>query len=166
MKKLSIYLTSFMAVLVLTACMGDRNDEVEDVEENGAENMNYQENDTDMDMNDNNEANQANLDVADKAADSIEKMDEVDGATVLVTDHKAYAAVDLKEGVEVTEDLKKKMEEKVMGADTSVEKVYISEDPEFTTQMKDYADRVRAGEPVEGIFDEFGDVVRSVFPNS
>ncbi|OXS79984.1 YhcN/YlaJ family sporulation lipoprotein [Domibacillus enclensis] len=48
----------------------------------------------------------------------------------------------------------------------SIEKVYISEDPEFTTQMKDYADRVRAGEPVEGIFDEFSDVIRKVFPNS
>ncbi|WP_415874110.1 YhcN/YlaJ family sporulation lipoprotein [Domibacillus aminovorans] len=99
-------------------------------------------------------------------ADRVEELDEVNGATVLVTDHKAYAAVDLKNGTEVNDDLKNKIEEKVKESDTSVGKVYVSEDPDFSTQMKDYADRIKAGEPAEGFFDEFSDAVRRVFPSA
>lgn len=162
MKKISIYVTAFMTMLLLAACMGNDNNAADNTNDAPAENTSTNDQKADNDMNNDDQ----NLDLAEKAADRVEELEEVDGATVLVTDHTAYAAIDLTNGTEVTDDLKSKIEEKVKEADTSVEKVYVSEDPDFTKQMKDYADRIKAGEPVEGFFDEFSDVVRRVFPNA
>ncbi|MEK1832384.1 YhcN/YlaJ family sporulation lipoprotein [Priestia megaterium] len=52
--------------------------------------------------------NQTRLEVADKAADRIAKLNEVDTANVIVTNRNAYVAVVLKNGenVEVTDPLK------------------------------------------------------------
>ncbi|WP_046180404.1 YhcN/YlaJ family sporulation lipoprotein [Domibacillus tundrae] len=162
MKKISIYVTAFMTMLLLAACMNNDNNASDKADNAPVENMST--NDQKADNNTDN-ADQ-NLDLAENAADRVEELEEVDGATVLVTDHTAYAAIDLKNGTEVSDDLKNKIQEKVKEADTSVEKVYVSEDPDFTTQLKDYADRIKAGEPVEGFFDEFSDAVRRVFPSS
>ncbi|WP_050182104.1 YhcN/YlaJ family sporulation lipoprotein [Domibacillus robiginosus] len=164
MKKVSIYAAAFMAMFLLTACMGNDNDNnAADKEDNTpAENTATNDQQADDDTTNDNQT----LEVADEAADNVKKIEEVNGATVLVTDHRAYAAVDLKNGTDVSDDLKNNIEEKVKEADTSVEKVYVSEDPDFSTQMKEYADRIEAGEPVEGFFDEFSDAVRRVFPDA
>ncbi|OES45520.1 YhcN/YlaJ family sporulation lipoprotein [Domibacillus iocasae] len=166
MKKISIYVTAFMTMFLLAACMGDDNNASDGADNAPAENMSTNNQTADNDMDDADQANQANLNLAQKAADRVEELEEVDGATVLVTDQTAYAAIDLKNGTKVNNELKNRIEEKVKEADTSIEKVYVSEDPDFSTQMKDYADRVEAGEPVEGFFDEFSDAVRRVFPSS
>ncbi|NGY89518.1 hypothetical protein F3K44_01925 [Bacillus megaterium] len=42
--------------------------------------------------------NQTRLEVADKAADRIAKLDEVDSANVIVTNRNAYVAVVLRDG--------------------------------------------------------------------
>ncbi|OKL36859.1 YhcN/YlaJ family sporulation lipoprotein [Domibacillus mangrovi] len=166
MKKISIYVAACMTMFSLTACMNNRDNASDNVKNDSAENVVHDDQTADNGMDHTDQTNQANLDVSEKTADLVEELDEVNGATVLVTDHKAYAAVDLKNGTKVNDELKSKIEEKVKEADTSVEKVYVSEDPDFSTQMKDYADRIRGGEPVEGFFDEFGDAVRRVFPSA
>ncbi|WP_046178458.1 YhcN/YlaJ family sporulation lipoprotein [Domibacillus tundrae] len=162
MKKISIYVTAFMTMLLLAACMNNDNNASDKADNAPVENMST--NDQKADNNTNND--DQNLDVAEKAADRVKELEEVDDATVLVTDHTAYAAVNLKNGTEVNDDLKNRIEEKVKEADTSVEKVYVSEDPDFSTQMKDYADRIKAGDPIGGFFDEFSDSVRRVFPSA
>ncbi|MCP3764115.1 YhcN/YlaJ family sporulation lipoprotein [Domibacillus sp. A3M-37] len=166
MKKISIYASAFMAMFLLTACMGN-DDNAEDQKDNtAAENTATNDQNTDNDITDDNQNNDADLDVADKAADKVEEIEEVKDAAVLLTDHRAYTAVDLQNGTNVSDDLKNKIEEKVKEADTSVEKVYVSADPDFSKQMKEYADRIEAGEPVEGFFEEFSDTVQRVFPSS
>lgn len=152
-----------MIMFSLAACMNNRDNAADNANNDSVENVVQDEQKADNGMD---QTNQANLDVSEKTADRVKELDEVNGATVLVTDHKAYAAVDLKNGTKVNDDLKNKIEEKVKEADTSVDKVYVSEDPDFSTQMKDYADRIRGGEPVEGFFDEFSDAVRRVFPSA
>ncbi|MGG3452088.1 YhcN/YlaJ family sporulation lipoprotein [Domibacillus aminovorans] len=166
MKKILIYVTACMTMFSLAACMNNRDNAADNDKNDSVENVVHDDQKADNGMDNTDQTNNANLDVSEKTADRVEELDEVNGATVLVTDHKAYAAVDLKNGTKVNDDLKNKIEEKVKEADTSVEKVYVSEDPDFSTQIKDYADRIRGGEPVEGFFDEFSDAVRRVFPNA
>lgn len=108
------------------------------------------------------------VETADEAADKITELTEVDSATVLVTDHNAYVAVVLKDKAvkEATKELKDKVAEKVRSSNSAIENVYVSLNPDFVERMTDYREKVRAGEPVEGFFDEFSEAMKRVFPDA
>lgn len=160
MKKASMYLAACMTIFFLAGCMNNNDEKADKADNNAAEQDSQNEQTTNDEGN-----NEARLSVLDKAEGSLEDMDKVEDATVLATGERAYAAVQLENDTQVTDELKKDMEDKVKESDTTLEEVYISEDPDFTTQMKDYAERIEAGEPVEGLVDEFSDTVRRVFPS-
>jgi len=106
------------------------------------------------------------IEVADEAADHIVKMEEVESANVLVTNHNAYVAVVLHEGVEGTKQIEDKIAEEARAANKDFDNVYVSMNPDFVQQTTDYGNKIRAGEPVEGFFEEFSDTVRRVFPDA
>ncbi|QUG43838.1 YhcN/YlaJ family sporulation lipoprotein [Psychrobacillus sp. INOP01] len=105
------------------------------------------------------------VELADEVADKITELEEVESASVLVTDNNAYVAVELKEGSEETDELKTKISDAAKAENADFNNVYVSANPDFTKQFKDYGDRIRADEPVEGFFDEFTDTVERVFPD-
>ena len=108
----------------------------------------------------------------------------VESATVIVTNHNAYAAVVLKGNATTTTttntntntntnpdqvlspDLENKIAEKVREANTNIKNVYVSLNPEFVEHMTGYGERINRGEPVAGFFDEFTETMRRVFPNA
>lgn len=106
-----------------------------------------------------------NVEVADEVADKITELEEVESASVLVTDNNAYVAVELSEGTEETEEIKTKISDAAKAENADFNNVYVSANPDFTKQFRDYGDRIRADEPVEGFFDEFTDTVERVFPD-
>lgn len=106
------------------------------------------------------------IEIAEEAADNIVKIDGVEYANVLVTDNNAYAGVMLKEGVEGTKEMENQIADEVRAANTQINNVYVSLNPDFAKQMTDYGDKIRAGEPVEGFFQEFTDAVGRVFPDA
>ncbi len=106
------------------------------------------------------------LAVADDVADEIVKMEEVESANVIVTDENAYVAVVLKEGTEGTEQIENKIADQTREAHTNFKNVYVSLNPDFVKQMNDYGTKIRANEPVEGLFEEFSDAMRRVFPDA
>lgn len=106
------------------------------------------------------------MNVSDETADDVETMEEVKKAYVLVTDTNAYVAVELKEGIDETEQLESKIVEQVKKGNPELDKVYVSANPDFAKQMNDYGTKIREGEPVEGFFEEFSDTVRRVFPDA
>ncbi|MER2260459.1 MAG: YhcN/YlaJ family sporulation lipoprotein [Psychrobacillus sp.] len=108
------------------------------------------------------------VDVADEVAAKIAELDEVDAAHVLVTDKNAYVAVRAKEGTEDNEELKTRISEKAKESkgNLNFENVYVSLDPDFVGRMEEYGTKIKAGEPVEGFFDEFTDTVKRVFPDT
>ena len=106
------------------------------------------------------------VEVADKVADDVAAMKEVESANVLVTDANAYVAVELKEGNKGDEHMENKIAEHVRKGNHNFKNVYVSMNPDFVKQMNDYGTKIREGEPVEGFFEEFSDTVRRVFPDS
>ncbi|MFP7737445.1 YhcN/YlaJ family sporulation lipoprotein [Priestia aryabhattai] len=131
---------------------------------NGPLNVGYDPNGDDN----NNDNNQTRLEVADKAADRIAKLDEVDTANVIVTNRNAYVAVVLKNGAngEVTDRLKKKISDQVKATDRDIRNVYVSSDPDFVNRMEGYGNRINEDASRDGLFEEFTETVRRVFPNN
>jgi spore cortex protein len=103
--------------------------------------------------------------VADKAAEKITAIPEVEAANVIVTDNNAYVAARLNDGNgELTKDLEKKISDQVKAVDQDIDNVYVSVNPDFYDRMAGYSEDIRAGQPVEGFFDEFTETVRRIFP--
>jgi YhcN/YlaJ family sporulation lipoprotein len=122
----------------------------------------------DRDRNDNVDNNQTRLKVADEAADRIAKLDEVDNANVIVTNRNAYVAVVLKNEAngEVTDPLKEKISDQVRATDRDIRNVYVSSDPDFVNRMEGYGNRINEDATRNGLFEDFTETVRRVFPNA
>ncbi|MCM3793499.1 MULTISPECIES: YhcN/YlaJ family sporulation lipoprotein [Priestia] len=112
--------------------------------------------------------NQTRLEVADKAAERIAKLNEVDTANVIVTNRNAYVAVVLKNEAnnEVTDRLKKKISDQVKATDKDTRNVYVSSDPDFVNRMEEYGNRINEDATRNGLFEDFTETVKRVFPNN
>lgn len=165
MKKISIIAGALFLILSLMGCGMNKakdNAAVDKVEDKVTDQP-----ESDVTTNDdvvNKEENR--LEVADEAADHIVKMEEVESANVIVTNHNAYVAVVLHEGIEGTKQLEDKIAEEARAANKDFNNVYVSMNPDFVQQTTDYGNKIRAGEPVEGFFEEFSDTVKRVFPDA
>ena len=172
----------FLMILIglLTACGTNNNDETtENGTNNGTENTDMADEGTNG-TNGNggttgngtenngatNDTEAQEVELADEVADKIADMEEVESASVLVTDNNAYVAVELSEGTEETEEIKTKISDAAKTANADFNNVYVSANPDFAQQFRDYGDRIRADEPVEGFFDEFTETVDRVFPDA
>ncbi|OYD07715.1 YhcN/YlaJ family sporulation lipoprotein [Paludifilum halophilum] len=107
-----------------------------------------------------------NMRVADQVADSVSKMEGIDSSTVMVTDATAYVAVMFDKDYEggMTDKMKDRIAKRVRKKDPSVDRVFVSANPDFVNRMRDYARDVRDGRPITGIMDEFMDMVQRTFP--
>ncbi|TQR05128.1 YhcN/YlaJ family sporulation lipoprotein [Psychrobacillus soli] len=106
------------------------------------------------------------VELADDVADKITGMEEVESVNVFVTDNNAYVAVDLKEGVDASEELENKVADEARATNANFNNVYVTTNPDFTKQFNEYGEKIRANEPVEGFFEEFTDTVQRVFPDA
>ena len=189
-----MFTTALLISLSLMGCNFNKDKGVtEDAVDNGTEKNAVEENNGDVvdegtDTNaDTNNGADSRLEVAEDAADRVAELDEVDSATVIVTDNNAYAAVVLgddktandnadtntnttdtttKEDEDLSADLEDKIAEKVREADKDIKNVYVSLNPDFVERMTGYRTKINEGEPVEGFFEEFTESVRRVFPDN
>ncbi len=204
MKKITMLLMSALVVVVLAACGTNKDTTKNDADDNRAtenDGVNTTETerdrDRDQDGNQNGDQNNANndavdngidhngesrLDLAEDAADEVAELDEVDYATVILSNRNAYVAVvmdndhkndndqrdtdDTNREDELPKELEDKISDKVREVKTDVENVYVSLNPDFVERMKGYGTRIQEGEPIEGFFEEFGEAVRNVFPDA
>jgi spore cortex protein len=176
MKK-AILVTS-MAVMLssfLGACGMNNNDK--DMGEEARNNMtevnydNRADRDMDMDMNmgtDNQYDENARMDVADKAADKVTELKEVEDATVIVTDNNAYVAAKLEggESMKLTKETEKMIGDTVRNTDPDINDVFVSTNPDFIDRMNGWADDINQGNPVSGFVKEFNDTIRRMFPTN
>ena len=157
-----------LLVTSLVACgNSDKNDNANDNNENNT--TTQETTDTNTDQATENDANQNEdhkFELADDVAEKITEMDEVESANVIVTDNNAYVGVVLKEGVEESDDLKSKIADQAKATNGNFNNVYVSSNPDFEKQVTEYGDKIRANEPVEGLFEGFSDTINRVFPEA
>jgi spore cortex protein len=120
----------------------------------------------DANTNDTNGNGQWNVEVADDVAERISAMDEVDNAYVLVTDQNAFVGAVLKNDVTENDDLKNKIADEVRKDNSNYNNVYVSFNPDVAARLTEYADQIRAGEPIEGFIEEFTTGINRMFPDS
>ncbi len=124
--------------------------------------------------------NDQEYEVADRAADRIaEEINEIDQAYVLRTDNNAYVAAVLDNdgnnnnnqngnmnNDELSEDVKGEISDIVQSVDSDVENVYVSTNPDFVNLTNNYANDLDNGQPVEGFFDQMGNMIERLFPQN
>lgn len=188
MKKIRLLMMAVLIASALAAC-GMNKDTKNNADDNrAAENEVTKDNELNKDNNQNDNADnngvdngvdhngESRLDVAEDAADKVAELDEVDNATVILTNNNAYVAVEMNNAdaanddanreEELSKDLEDKIADKVREVKTEVDNVYVSLNPDFVERMHDYRTRIDEGEPIEGFFEEFGEAVRNVFPDA
>lgn len=175
MKCIQLLPVSLLFVGLFSGCALN-NSAKEDVRDgNGPEvqNYNYDRNSV------NNQAKLYNLDqgtnaddnqmsIVDDAQAKVEAIDEVKNANVIVTNRNAYVAVvlDDDETGNVRKDIEEKISREVKASDQNIENVYVSSNPDFVDRMNDYGGKIQSGKPIRGLFEEFNEMVQSVFPTA
>lgn len=127
--------------------------------------------DTELDRNRNRTnvgTNGTKMRIADKAADKVTDLREVDSATIIVTDNNAFVAAKLDNSAlnKLTDGIENKISRKVKSVDPNIDNVYVSVNPDFYDRMNSYAGDIRNGRPLTGLMDEFSKTIRRVFPDA
>lgn len=118
-----------------------------------------------------------------EAAELISDMQEIEAASVLLTNRNAYVAViveneltdqlsmrgnragtDRVDDKEVSEELKQQIAQQVQSVEPNVQNVYVSANPDFVGQINNYMTDLREGRPLTGLMDELNDMVGRMFP--
>ncbi|WP_028781892.1 YhcN/YlaJ family sporulation lipoprotein [Thalassobacillus devorans] len=67
---------------------------------------------------------------------------------------------------DVSDEMKKKIADIVKNQNEDIDNVYVSSNPDFVDLTTNYANDVDRGEPVEGFFRQFGEMVDRIFPDA
>src|SRR5699024_4583672 len=70
------------------------------------------------------------------------------------------------QGEELTDDVKRQISDIVKDLDKDIDNVYVTTSPDFFNLSNDYADDFQNGRPVEGFFDQIGNMIERVFPQN
>ncbi|WP_186579300.1 YhcN/YlaJ family sporulation lipoprotein [Aquibacillus kalidii] len=114
-----------------------------------------------------NKQDENRFEIADRAADRItEQVKQVDRAYVLTTENNAYVATQLTNNTdEISNEVKDSVSRAVKSVDPGIENVYVSTNPDFVDLTNNYVNDAENGEPVEGFFDQMGQMIERIFPN-
>lgn len=161
MKKLWLVATIFLISFTLMGCGTQEatNDTVNDNTVNETTNDNGK---TESNMG----GDESLLELADEAADKVVELDEVDSATVIITNNNAYVGAVLENKTEDIDQIQAKIKEQVEATNANVNNVYVSVNPDFVERMTDYGNKIDEGKPVAGLFEEFNETVRRIFPEA
>ncbi|MDC3417687.1 YhcN/YlaJ family sporulation lipoprotein [Aquibacillus salsiterrae] len=123
-------------------------------------------------LNVNNDQN--NFEVADRVAERItNEMNEIERVYVFTTDNNAYVAAEIDNQTnnrttngDVSDSLKRNISRVVKSVEKDIDNVYVSTNPDFVNLSNNYARDAQRGEPVEGFFDQMGEMIDRIFPDA
>ncbi|NLY78188.1 MAG: YhcN/YlaJ family sporulation lipoprotein [Tissierellia bacterium] len=112
----------------------------------------------------NNDNNNSRL--ADRIAKEIERLNNVDEASVLLSGNTAIVGVDMDDDVEgqITSDLKQRIAKIVKNRNKDIENVSITADPDLFTRISNMAEDITNGRPISGFADQFEEILRRITP--
>ncbi|WP_051620419.1 YhcN/YlaJ family sporulation lipoprotein [Paenibacillus sp. UNC451MF] len=107
------------------------------------------------------------IEVANQSAQKITQLPGVSSATVLVSRHNAYVAAILKDrSGHLSQDMESQIAQQVKSTDNNIHNVYVSTNPDFVQRANNYVMDVSQGRPVTGFVQEFGEMIKRIFPNA
>jgi YhcN/YlaJ family sporulation lipoprotein len=103
---------------------------------------------------------------ADKLADRIEDLDNIEDATVIISGSTAYVGVDMDENLQgrMTDALKERVIDRAKKTDMMLNRVYVSADSDTVTRLKNYAKDIEDGKPISGIIQQIDEIFRRPAP--
>ncbi|MBT2656230.1 YhcN/YlaJ family sporulation lipoprotein [Bacillus sp. ISL-18] len=104
--------------------------------------------------------------VANRAADRVTDLSEINRANIIVTDNNAYVAVKMAAHNQLTATTRSKITRAVKSADSNIDNVHISKNPQFYKRMSSYTRDIRYGRANSDFLDSFSDTIRRVFPDA
>ena len=105
---------------------------------------------------------------AEKIADAVvDDIDAVKDARVIISDKMAYVSVSITEtaGADPAKTLKEEVGQVLKKTDTAIEDVYVMEDADTFTRMKEMVDDIADGKPVSGFIEELDNMFTRVMPS-
>lgn len=105
---------------------------------------------------------------AEKIADAIvDELDAVKDARVIISEKMAYVSVSIAEtaDADTSKTLKEEIGQIVKETDTEIEDVYVMEDADTFTRMKEMAEDIANGKPVSGFVEELNTMFTRVMPS-
>ncbi|MBM7540064.1 YhcN/YlaJ family sporulation lipoprotein [Amphibacillus cookii] len=117
------------------------------------------------------QGNQGQYQVAEDIAEQVtSEVNEIDRANVLTMGNTAYVACQLDnnqgngDNDDLSDRIERKVTEAVKDADNQIDQVFVSSNPDFVDLTSNYMNDVDRGEPIEGFFDQFGEMIERIFP--
>ncbi len=107
------------------------------------------------------------VEIAQAAAERIDRLPGVRQANVLVTRRNAYVAAVLDgNGRQLNRQTEDRIAREVRAVTPDVRNVYVSTNPDFVDRINTYIDDVQQGRPVAGFVEQFNEMVRRIFPDA
>ena len=128
------------------------------------------ENDENTSPTDRSDSNSADGDMhqrAEKIADAVEReISQVKDSRVIISEHMAYVSVEIDKTADSTEsmNLKDEISRVTKKTDSKIETVYVMEDADTFTRMKEIGDDIADGKPVSGFLEELENMFVRVTP--
>ncbi len=101
---------------------------------------------------------------ADMLASKISDMTEVNSATVVLADTRAWVGVDLKAETNLTNTVKDKIIDMVKKEDKNIQSVYVTADADTVTRLRNIARDIASGRPLSGFIDELNEIGNRIMP--
>ncbi len=107
-------------------------------------------------------------DRAEKIANQVSKLKEVDDATVVITENTALVGIDMTSETkgELSADIKKQVEDAVEKADKEIDRVSVTADPDIFTRIENMAKDIGEGRPLSGFGQEIEEIIRRITPGA
>ncbi|MFC3038814.1 YhcN/YlaJ family sporulation lipoprotein [Virgibacillus xinjiangensis] len=67
---------------------------------------------------------------------------------------------------QLSDEVKEQIRDVVQSVDNEIDNVYVSTNPEFLDLTNNYVDDANNGDPVEGMFDQMGNMIQRIFPQN
>jgi spore cortex protein len=166
MKRISVQmLILIMTVLLFTGCntYTDEGAETYSINNDGARIQS-----TNQEYTSNSYNQTYRMHVDENAEEQLKMLNEVQSATVITIQRKAYVAVVLENGDtdRVPGELMEKISQQIKVSDKSITDVYVSSNAEFVVSMADYREQLQSGRPIVGLTEGFNETIEEIFPGS
>ncbi|WP_425446973.1 YhcN/YlaJ family sporulation lipoprotein [Dethiothermospora halolimnae] len=104
---------------------------------------------------------------ADRIANKITTMDNVDRATVIITGDTALVGVDMNGNTtgNMTTTVENDIKKMVKNTDNQIDNVSVTTDPDLFDRLDNIYESTRNGRPVSGFADEIEEIMRRITPN-